>query len=304
MDKIFVLDASNYLFRSYFAIKGMSNKQGLSTNALFGFIRSIQKLLDDFHPSLMAIVFDGPNNKSSRTKIYKDYKGHREKMPDDLYAQIAMAKKYCRLKGLAIVEEDGVEADDSMGSIASWAQKHNLEIYLCSSDKDLCQLVNEKTFILNTFKENLVLKTAEVEKKFGVLPHQIIDYLAIVGDSSDNIPGIAGFGPKKAQSLLHSFRSLAEIYQNLSHISNEKIRQKLIDEKENAEISYKLATIDCNVAIEQKKDFYAIKSLPTEPLIEFFKEMNFNLFLRQFPSAQNIQKKKSPLFNQPMSYTP
>jgi DNA polymerase I len=296
MNKIYVIDASNYLFRAYFAIRGMSNKEGLATNALFGFIRSIQKILTDFSPSYMAIVFDGPDNKSSRTKIYKDYKGHREKMPDDLYLQIALAKKYCTLKGLAIVEKSGVEADDSMGSIARWAESHDFETYLCSSDKDLCQLVSNKTFILNTFKENLVMKKGEVIEKFGVKPEQIIDYLAIVGDSSDNIPGIASFGPKKAQMLLSAYPSLNKIYENIDTIENAKLKQKLLEEKQSANISYQLATIDCQVDIEKEAEYYKIKEMPDEPLTNFFQEMNFNFFLRQMPGQESPQKKKPQLF--------
>jgi DNA polymerase-1 len=153
----------------------MSTSKGVATNALFGFIRAILNIQKDFSPDYLVVVFDGPKNKASRTAIYPDYKGHREKAPEDLYPQIDLAKKFCIAASIAIVEIDGFEADDAMGSIARWAKKEGLTSYLCSTDKDLCQLVDEQTFILHTNKENVLLKEKDVFEKYGILPHQFID---------------------------------------------------------------------------------------------------------------------------------
>ena len=148
MEKIFILDASGYIYRSYFAIKNMTNSQGESTNALFGFIRSVLKLFKDFEPTYFISVFDGPNNGKLRKELYAEYKAHRSAMPPDLLYQIEWAEKFCGLMGIPSIKVPGVEADDTMGSIAKWAEHLGSTVYLCTSDKDMCQLVNDKVFIL------------------------------------------------------------------------------------------------------------------------------------------------------------
>ncbi len=202
MKKLFILDVSGYIFRAYFALPSMTNSRGQSTNALYGFIRSIIKLFKEFDPDHIVAVFDGPDNKKQRREIYEKYKANRVQQNADLPEQIAMTKEFCELTGIPHVEVGGVEADDTMGSIAIWAADQGAEVYLCTSDKDLCQLVTDKIFVLNTWKDNLILDIPKVEEIYGVPPNQIIDLLAIMGDASDNIPGLKGFGPKTAVPLL------------------------------------------------------------------------------------------------------
>ena len=162
MKKIFVLDALSYLFRSYYAIRGMTNKKGESTNALYGFIRSIQKILKDFSPECFVAVFDGPNNKKKRLEIYPEYKSNREGMPEDLAAQLPLAQKFCEYAGIPFVTQEGVEADDLIGGIAKWGEKLNWEVFICSSDKDLCQLVTDQVFMIHTHKDNLLIDRNKV----------------------------------------------------------------------------------------------------------------------------------------------
>ena len=211
MPPLFIVDASGYLYRSYFAIRNMTNQKGQSTNALFGFIRSVQKLIKDFSCEHIVSVFDGPHNAKARLAIYENYKAHRAVTPPDLIYQLEWARRWCDVAGIPNLSVPEVEADDTMGSIALWAKEQGVSSYLCTSDKDLCQLVNGKIQILNTFKENLILGPAEVEAQFGVRPDQIIDYLAITGDASDNIPGLPGIGPKGAAKLLNEFGTLAAL---------------------------------------------------------------------------------------------
>ena len=199
MKELFVLDAAGYIYRAYFAIRNITNDKGESTNALFGFIRSFLKLVKDFNPQHIIAVFDGPNNSQSRSALYPAYKAHRAAMPPDLLYQIKWAHEFCQLYGLPMLSVAGVEADDTMGSIALWGAKQGAKIYLCSSDKDLCQLVNENIVMLDSYKENLILGPQEVENKFGVPPHLIVDYLALIGDSSDNVPGVPGIAQKPLQ---------------------------------------------------------------------------------------------------------
>jgi DNA polymerase-1 len=281
MKKIFIVDASNYIFRSYYAIRNMSNSKGTSTNAVFGFIRALKKIQKDFSPDYLAVVFDGPRNKASRLSIYPDYKGNREKAPEDLYPQIGFAKDYCEAAGLPVIEIDGVEADDGMGAVARFAGAAGVASYLCSSDKDLCQLIDETTFVVHTHKENAILGKEAVVEKYAISPDQFIDYLAIVGDSADNIPGIKGMGPKTAATLLNEYGTLHQLLANAHLLKNKKQAEKIAAESGNAEMSYKLATIDTNLDIPKDLTFYEIDMPDTAILRGFYEEMEFKTLLKE-----------------------
>ena len=284
MGKIFIFDAVNYLFRSYYAIGPMTNNEGFSTSALYGFIRTIKKIITDFKPEYMAIVFDGEKGSASRKEIFSAYKANRAKAPLDLYAQFEKAFEFCTLAGLNPIKIDNFEADDTMAAIADLSKKNNFISYLCTSDKDLMQLVDENTFVLQVHKNNLIFDKNTVKEKYGVYPNQILDFLSIVGDNSDNIPGIAGLGPKGAIFLLEEFGSLDNIYNNLDKIA-EKKKNILLSEKENAEISKKLATLNLDVKIPNEIDAYKIKKENSEKLKEFYKKMNFLSFLKDLENV-------------------
>ena len=293
MQSLYVIDASGYLYRSYFAIKGMSNKAGLSTNALFGFIRSVQKLIKDFAVTNMVAVFDGPNSISQRVAIYPEYKAHRTKMPQDLFEQIALAKNFCRAHGIPLLDIAGVEADDTMATVAIWAQKNNFKTYLCTSDKDMCQLVNQNVFILNTFKNNLILDANGVNQQFGVMPEQIVDYLSIIGDASDNIPGVAGCGPKTATELLDKFGTLEKIFANLDELPPKKAA--LFEKsREAAFLSQKLIYVATDVEIPQTINFYQLQTPDFVELSKIYREMEFKTLLSdildKLPERAETQK--------------
>jgi len=282
VNKLFVIDASGYLFSSYFAIRGMSNSKGESTNALFGFIRSALKLIADFQPTHMIAVFDGPDNAKARTAIYPEYKAHRSKVPEDLPPQIDLARSFCALYGIPTLNIEGVEADDVMGAIAKWATASSLAtVYLCTSDKDMCQLVNENVLILNTRKDNLVIGPKEVEEIHGVSPNQIVDYLAMTGDASDNIPGLPGIGPKTAAELLKKFGSLEALFANADQVEGAKKRSAIIENKEKGLLSKRLVTIDTEVGVPQEEEFYRLKPLQYNELKAFYQEKNFNSLLKE-----------------------
>ena len=286
MDTIYVIDAVNFLFRSYYAIGSMTNDLGQSTNALFGFIRSVQKIIRDFAPGHLVCVFDGPENKKSRQAIYADYKAHREGAPEDLFPQFDWAAKYCELAGIPALCIDGVEADDTMASIAVWAEKKGAKVFLCSSDKDLMQLVNDQVLILHAHKDNLIINAQKVEELFGVRPTQMLDLLAIMGDTSDNIPGLEGFGPKTAASLLQEFGTLDEILLHPEKVKGEKKQETLRTQKEIALLSRELATLNIALDIPKEENFYQLKGVSREKLIEFYHQMKFNTFLRELGDNQ------------------
>lgn len=306
MKTLYIVDASGYLYRSYFAIRNITNSKGESTNALFGFLRSVMKLRKDFNPDHLVCIFDGPHSGKTRETIYSDYKAHRAETPKDLGYQIDWARKACELMGIPYLVVPEVEADDTMGSVAVWAAEHGITVYLCTSDKDLYQFVNDKILILNTFKENQILGPKEVEDNFGVPPEKMIDLLAMMGDTSDNVPGLPGIGPKTAAALLKEHGTLDYILDHPEVVSGKK-RETIEQFADQARLSRKLVTIDTEVDFPKKFDFFAIKPFELDPLKKFYAEMNFNTLIRELdqqqPIAEGIKHAKHVHDEVPSSYT-
>ncbi len=290
MEKLYILDASGYLYRSYFAIRQMTNTQGESTNALYGFIRCILKLIKDFEPTHMVAVFDGPSNTHARTSIYPDYKAHRKEMPKDLLYQISWAQQFCQFMGIPELMVPYVEADDTMGSVAKWATCKGAIAYLCTSDKDMCQLVEENILILNSFKDNQILDTQGVLKQFGVAPNQMIDFLAITGDASDNVPGLSGFGPKTAADLLQRFGNLDYLLEHPTEVTGRKKQETLVQEREKVLMSRRLVTIDLNVPFIKEELFFKLGRPAFVSLREFYSHMSFASLLRELETQVNSNK--------------
>ena len=282
MKKLYIVDAVNILFRSYYAIGPMTNPKGESTNALYGFIRSLQKMIKEYSPEYFVAVFDGPGGKQKRLEIYPEYKSHRAAMPDDLVLQLERAVSFCSMAGIPQLQIPGVEADDTIGSIALWAAKQaDTKVYICSSDKDLCQLVSENIYVINVHKENLLVGPEQVKELFGVAPEQIVDLLAIVGDASDNIPGLSGFGPKTAVALLQQFGTLENILAHPEKVPGAKKQETIREEKEIALMSKKLATLQIDVDFPKESHFFRLKLPDLEKLRAFYQEMSFLSLLRE-----------------------
>ena len=280
----------------------MTNDKGQSTSALYGFIRSVQKLIKEFSPSHLIAVFDGPDNKKSRQALYADYKIHREGAPEDLFPQFDWAFEFCALAGIPALTVEGVEADDTMASIALWAEKKGAQVFLCSSDKDLMQLINDHIFMIHAHKENLLVDAKKVEELFGVRPDQMLDLLAIMGDTSDNIPGLAGFGPKTAASLLKEFGTLDEILAHPEKVKGEKKQETLRKDKEIALMSRELATLQTDIEIPQTLEEYELKAPDTKGLVEFYHSMRFNTLLREIGGAAPEKEKKGRVHKEPPEY--
>ncbi|MDP1608227.1 MAG: DNA polymerase I [Chlamydiales bacterium] len=300
MKKIYILDAVNFLFRSYYAIGPMTNEKGESTSAVFGFIRSVEKLIKDFSPDHLVAVFDGPDNKKSRKAVYADYKMHRKGAPEDLFPQFEWAYTFCALAGISTLCVDGVEADDTIASVAKWAEKQGAEVFICSSDKDLMQLVNPHIFVLQTFKDNLLVDEKKVEELFGVKPEQMLDLLAMMGDASDNIPGLEGFGAKTAASLLQQFGSLDYLLEHPEEIKGEKKQQTLKKDRDIALMSRELATLQTGMDIPQSLEFYELKAPDREKIVEFYQSLNFHSLIRTLREEKT--DKKEPLVEKQVHY--
>ncbi len=280
MKTLYIIDTINYLFRSYFAIRGMSTPDGTSTNALYGFIRSVQKLIKDYSTEHLIAVFDGPDNKKSRLKLYPDYKGNRTSMPEDLFPQLDLAYSFCDYKGIPHLTIPGVEADDTIASIAKWAEIKEVDVFICSTDKDLTQLISKHIRIINPSKNNLLVDAAKVKEIYGVTPSQINDYLAIVGDTSDNVPGIAGFGPKTTATLLQKYGDLETILANPECVKGPKKQDTLNNSKAIARLSKQLTSLDETLDIPKDDDFYLIKNSDNQALCKFYQELQFSSLLK------------------------
>jgi len=290
MKNIYIIDALHILFRSYFAIGSMRNNKGEATNALYGFIRSLLKLVKEFSPEHLVIVFDGPENKKKRQAIYTEYKSNRAGMPEDLFPQLEKALEFCKLAGLPYLSVPGVEADDTIASIVRYAQKEDSTVFICTGDKDLCQLVTDHVFVLNIHKENRLLDKKKVKEVYGVTPEQIPDYLGLVGDSSDNIPGLEGFGPKTAIQLFEKFATLEEILDHPEEVAGLKKQETIKRDRAIALMSKELALLHDTVEVPQDANFYSFHEPHIDQVREFYQEMNFSSLLKEMG-----EPKKAPL---------
>lgn len=287
MPDLFLVDASGYLYRSYFAIQPMTNSRGESTHALFGFVRSLLKLCRDFSPQHLVAVFDGPDNARSRKEIFPEYKAHRKEMPLDLREQIAQAKIWCRCMGIPQIAMEGVEADDVMGSIAVQMQaSHQASVYLCTSDKDMGQVVGPKVFLLNTFKENQLLDERGVEAQFGVSPRQIVDFLTLTGDASDNVPGVSGFGPKTAADYLQKFGSLEAILALPESVLGRKKWEALHQAQNAMEVSRQLLALSTDLAVPKRLEEMALQPPDVAALTDFYRQHGFHSLLGREPEKK------------------
>lgn len=273
MKNLYLVDASNMFFRAFFAIPRLTNSKGMPTNALYGFLTMSLKLMREVKPDYLVYCFDR-KEPSFRESLYKDYKAHREDMPDDLVPQVPYLKKLADTLGVCRVEAPGFEADDIIGTIAKLGVKNHVNVVIVSGDKDFAQLVEPGVTLYDTMKE-VRTDVEGVQAKFGIRPDQMIDYLALVGDASDNIPGVRGIGPKGAQKLLHDYGSLERIYEHIGEIKG-ATQKKLLESKENAILSRKLSTIVTDVELPIGLEDLKLKPFDPEPLRALLQELGFH----------------------------
>ncbi|MEJ2581521.1 MAG: 5'-3' exonuclease H3TH domain-containing protein, partial [Acidobacteriota bacterium] len=236
---LYLVDGPNMAFRAFYAIGGMTNSQGLQTNALFGFTNMLLKLIRDEQPDYLAITWD-PKGGSFRERVYPDYKGTRAEMPDALRAQMPHFARIAEAFDVPFLCVDDFEADDVMGTLAR-RHEDELDVVLVTSDKDLMQLVSDSVSLFDSMKDRRI-SFAEVEEKFGCTPELVPDALGIWGDSSDNIPGVKGIGEKGVKALLAKWNGLDDIYEHIEEVAPPGTRTKLENDRDNAYLSRDLAT--------------------------------------------------------------
>lgn len=278
-----LVDGSSYLFRAFHAPPHLTNSNGEPTGAIYGVVNMLRSLLKKYQPSHMAVVFDA-KGKTFRSDIYEEYKAHRPPMPDDLRSQIETLHSIVKAMGLPLLCIDGVEADDVIGTLAQQAGDQGRFTLISTGDKDMAQLVNDHVMLINTMTDTL-MDTEGVEKKFGVKPEQIIDYLALMGDSSDNIPGLPKVGEKTAQAMLQGIPSIDEIYDNIDAVTSLSFRgaksmpDKLREYKDQLLMSRELATIKLDVELPMHPDDLHIQPADAEKLAELYGQCEFRRWL-------------------------
>jgi len=282
---LILVDGSSYLFRAYHSPPHLTNSRGESTGAIYGVINMLKSLVRQYSPQQMIVIFDA-KGPTFRNDMYAEYKANRPPMPDDLRYQIEPLHKIIEAMGLPIIAIEGVEADDVIGTIAHEQSQLGNKVLISTGDKDMAQLVNEHVTLINTMT-NTILTPEGVETKFGVKPELIIDYLALMGDKVDNIPGIPGVGEKTAVALIQGLGSIKNIYQHIDDVAalgfrgSKTMPTKLIDNKEQLELSYQLATIKLDVDHGISADNMFIQSPNKEKLAELYKECEFKRWLAE-----------------------
>ncbi|MBH1931830.1 DNA polymerase I [Serratia rubidaea] len=293
---LILVDGSSYLYRAYHAFPPLTNSAGEPTGAMYGVLNMLRSLLQQYAPTHVAVVFDA-KGKTFRDELFAEYKSHRPPMPDDLRAQIEPLHRMVKAMGLPLLVTPGVEADDVIGTLALQAEKAGHAVLISTGDKDMAQLVTPNVTLINTMN-NTILGPQEVCDKYGIPPELIIDFLALMGDSSDNIPGVPGVGEKTAQALLQGLGGLDTLYANLDSIATLSFRgaktmaAKLEQNKEVAYLSYQLATIKTDVELEVSCSELNVLPPDVDQLHQLFKQYEFKRWLADVESGTWLQGKK------------
>ncbi|MDI7259949.1 MAG: DNA polymerase I [Thermodesulfobacteriota bacterium] len=278
--KLFLIDGSSYIYRAFYAIRHLSNSRGLPTNAIFGFLQMLLKVLKDHRPDYLAVVFDS-KAPTFRSEIYKEYKANRPAMPEGLVPQIPYIKKIIEGYRIATLEMNGYEADDLIGTVAKGAASQ-VDVVIITGDKDILQLVSDQIQVYDTMKEKR-LGVEEVRERFGVSPGQVVEVMGLAGDAIDNIPGVPGIGEKTAIELIKTFGSIENLLSHLDQVSQKKMKEKLENYGELARLSRKLATIQTEAPIPYQIKDFTLSPPDLKSLRELFKELEFNKLLRELP---------------------
>ncbi|HDY7432492.1 TPA: DNA polymerase I [Vibrio vulnificus] len=282
---LILIDGSSYLYRAFHAYPGTMSNGDIPTNAVYGVVNMLRSMMRQFASDRIAVVFDA-KGKTFRDDMYPEYKANRPPMPDDLRCQIEPLHQVIKAMGLPLIAIEGVEADDVIGTLAHQASQQGMPVLISTGDKDMAQLVDDNITLINTMT-NVVMDREGVIEKFGIPPELIIDYLALMGDKVDNIPGVPGVGDKTATALLQGIGGLSQLYDHLDDIAalsfrgSKTMAKKLVDNKDNALLSYQLATIKLDVALQETPE----SLLKTEPnkdeLIKLYGQLAFKSWLNE-----------------------
>ncbi len=285
MKKIIIIDSNSVIHRAFHALPPLKNKKGEVVNAVYGYLTFLFKAIRELEPDYIAACFD-VSKSTFRKDLFEEYKAKRQKAPDELYYQIPLVKQVLKKFNIAIFEKEGYEGDDLIGTISK-KENGNLEKLILSGDLDNLQLINENVkvvFLGNKVNALNIYDIKKVEEKYELHPDQIVDFKALRGDASDNIPGVSGIGEKTAISLLKEFKNLENIYSNIDSIQG-KTKEKLIEEKETAYLSRELAKILTDVEFEFDIEKCKWGNFEKEEVIKTFEEYGFKSLIPKIPGG-------------------
>ncbi|MEN6617456.1 MAG: DNA polymerase I [Syntrophorhabdus sp.] len=296
--RIYLVDGNSYLYRAFYATPHLSNSRGFPTNAIYAFVSMIKKLRNTENPDILVIIFDS-KGPSFREEISAEYKAHRPAMPDNLAIQVPVVKKIISAMGLPMIEKEGFEADDIIATLADHLKtRDDVATVIVTSDKDMMQLVGDTVKILDSMK-NITISEPEVREKFGIAPHNMVDYLALCGDISDNIPGVPGIGEKTAKELISEMGSIENIYANLDNIKKKAVKERLMAGREKAEMSKKLATLRYDVPFEDTIENMCEQAEDPEELRKIYRQLEFTALYREIKiGAKALREIKEKTLNE------
>ncbi|GJQ58661.1 MAG: DNA polymerase I [Candidatus Scalindua sp. AMX11] len=288
--KIIIIDGSSYIFRAFYAIKSsLSNSKGLPTNAIFGFARMLLKVVRDENPDYVAVVFDS-EKKTSRHEYFPEYKANRAKMPEDLTPQIPYIHDLVKSFNMRVVCVDGIEADDIIGTLAVQSRQKGLEVIIVSGDKDMMQLVGNGITMLDTMKEKRI-GPKEVQEKLGVTPEKVVEMMGLMGDTSDNIPGVPGIGPKTALELINTYGDIENTLANAQEVKKKSIREKLSQFEDQARLSRRLVTIVTDLDLDCDPTNFQVREMDNDAVVRILKELEFTALLKELTtSPKSVEK--------------
>jgi DNA polymerase I len=290
--KVFLIDGHALVYRAFYAIQGLTNSKGQPTNAVYGFINALRKILRDQAPSHIAVCFD-VGKKTKRQEKYADYKVQRQSMPEGLIGQLPLIKEVIKAYRIPMFEMEGYEADDVIATLAHKLKENGLNVVIASDDKDMCQLVTEGVLIYSS-RQDKVLGLKESEERFGINPARITDYIALCGDTSDNIPGVFGIGEVTARNLVNEFGTIENLYQNISSVKQEKLREKLLTQKEAAFFSKELAVLEKDVPLDIDLEALKVQEPDKSALIKLFTELEFRKFVQEL-SQETLEEQAAEI---------
>jgi DNA polymerase-1 len=286
--RLFLIDGNSFCYRAFYAIRSLSNSKGQPTNAIYGFNSMLSKIIKDEKPDMLAVAFDlkGP---TFRHKKFEEYKIHRKPMPDDLVSQMSYIRQLVQAHNIPIYEMQGYEADDVLATLAKKAEVRDIETFIVTGDKDALQLVDSHIKVYSTHKEGLIYDAHKVEEIYGVGPDKVIDIMALMGDATDNIPGVKGIGEKSAIELISEFGSLEGLYKNIDKVKSTARKKILALGKESAYLSKELATVDIDVPIDIDFKELELKEPDQARLLELYKELEFKSLLKDLTPAKKLK---------------
>jgi len=285
---LYLIDGNSYVYRAFYAIKGLTNSKGFPTNAIYGFTNTLLKIIKEKKPDGIAVFFDTPE-LTERHRIFKDYKAHRPETPNELVQQLPRVREMITAFNIKIFELPGYEADDLIGTIAKVTAEKVASVFIVTADKDMLQLVDKDIKIYDPVKDR-VLDEKYVKEKFGVEPEKVPEIMALTGDAVDNIPGIKGIGEKTAKELFTSFKGLEELLSHPEMIKREKLRNLIAENADIARLSKKLATINTAVPVDFDMKEFRLKEPDWQKLLSLFREFEFTSMMRLVPTAASPEK--------------